>query len=124
MQNTSVYYRNVVYSEKGIIMSESLAVYRVASGQLSLPGIFERAFQRVSSGAIGRESHVVANFAATVVDSSKITLVQLSQLSDDDKALCLSLMEYCLNNDITEDQRKAVFNAFAPFVDTQAKKRH
>lgn len=82
---------------------------------------FEQVLRRVTTDPTGQPARILAAFAASLVDGTEFNLAQIEQLPDAaDRRLCLALLEYCMAEGLTEDERLGASHAFAPFVEIHA----
>lgn len=102
-------------------MTQERAVYRVKNDLPPLAGVFEDVLQRVACAPAGEPGRILASFAASLANGDEFNLAQIEQLpSVSDRGLCLALFEYCLSDGLSEEARRAVSIAFAPYTDIHA----
>ena len=102
-------------------MTQERAVYRVVSDRPPLAGTFEYVLQRVASAPTAEVGRVLALFASSLVNGDDFNLAEIEQLPEqDDRLLCVSLFDYCMNEGLTEDERQAIATAFAPYTEVHA----
>ena len=87
------------------------------SNKQKLAGTFEHILQRVSTAPTSESSRIFTEFANSLLNNHEYDLSQIEQLSKNDQLLALTLFEFCMNTGLTEDERNAASNAFAPFTE-------
>jgi hypothetical protein len=98
-------------------MTEKNAVYRIVNNKPQLAGEFERVFQRVASYYSCEAAHTLAAFATSLLGDVEFDLSKLNGLDKADQDLALGLLEFCMSEGLTEDERSVASAAFAPFVE-------
>ena len=98
-------------------MTEKNAVYRIVNNKPQLAGEFERVFQRVASYYSCKAAHTLAAFATSLLGDVEFDLSKLNGLDKADQDLALGLLEFCMSEGLTEDDRSVASAAFAPFVE-------
>lgn len=98
-------------------MSEERAVYRINTDRAPLAGPFELVFQRVLSDPTRQPARVLALFAYSLAEGEAFNLSRLEKIPEADQTLSLALFDFCLNVGVTEEDRRAVVEAFSPFVE-------
>jgi hypothetical protein len=81
-----------------------------------LVNVFEDVYQRVARDATGEASRVLIRLVASLAEGVELNLAELEALPQPDQALALALFDYCFNRGLSEEERSAVSDAFAPFV--------
>ena len=82
-----------------------------------MAGEFERVFQRVASYYSCEAAHTLAAFATSLLGDVEFDLSKLNGLDKADQDLALGLLEFCMSEGLTEDERSVASAAFAPFVE-------
>lgn len=99
-------------------MTQERAIYRIQDDRPRLAGVFEQVLQRVTAAPTGQPGRILAAFAASLLDGEAFNLAQIEQLPDEaDRLLCLALVEYCMAEGLSEDERRTASAEFAPFVE-------
>jgi hypothetical protein len=98
-------------------MTEKNAVYRIVNNKPQLAGEFERVFQRVASYYSCEAAHTLAAFATSLLGDVEFDLSKLNGLDKADQDLALGLLEFCMSEGLTEDERSVASAVFAPFVE-------
>jgi hypothetical protein len=57
-----------------------------------------------------------SRLAASLADRVELNLTELEALLQPDQAIALALFDYCFNRGLSEEERSAVSDSFAPFV--------
>ncbi|MDR0578028.1 MAG: hypothetical protein LBI87_10980 [Candidatus Accumulibacter sp.] len=81
-----------------------------------LAGAFAPVYQRVKDAPTGETGRVLALFAYSLAEGEAFDLSRIERLPRAERELCLALFGYCLNAGLSEDERRAAAEAFAPFA--------
>lgn len=85
-----------------------------------LPRPFVDLLRQLEADPLGQASRVIVDFVWSIAEGEAFVLTRLETIPQAAHDLCLALLDFCMGEGLSEDERAAAAAAFAPFRELYA----